>query len=185
MTWPGGSRVEWRILPTLPLDALQGASLLPRYSGGTGRDLSLRSTGELLQGDLVGVAGAGSRVERIDRRELVGGEREVEDVEVLGDPLGSDGLRDRRAALLHMPAQHDLRSGLAVCLGDATDHGIAEGALPAPAVEGDAADRRPRLGEDAEGGVEVLGGTLRDVGVQLGRWSSRPVNPRSVPNPEP
>src|SRR5690606_21550288 len=43
-----------------------------------------------------------------DRLHLIGREGEVEDVEVLTDPLRVRGLRDRDVAELHMPAQDDL-----------------------------------------------------------------------------
>ena len=50
---------------------------------------------------------------------LVVGEFEVEHVEVLGHPLGTDGLGDHHDAALGEPVQHDLADGLAVRLGDA------------------------------------------------------------------
>ena len=70
--------------------------------------------------------------------------------------------------LLQVPAQHDLGRGLVVGLGDVGDGGVLEGAgVAALAVEGDAADGGPGLGEDAVLGV---GGTdlgLREVRVHL------------------
>ena len=81
-------------------------------------------------------------VERVDRGHLVGGELEVEDVDVLGDAVGLGGLRDDRAPVLDPPAQHDLGGGLAVRLSDAADHGVLEGAgVLTVAVERDSADR--------------------------------------------
>src|SRR5689334_10723458 len=53
-------------------------------------------------------------LEGIDRRDLLARELEVEDIEVLGDALALDRLRNRGAAFLQMPAQHHLGGGLAV-----------------------------------------------------------------------
>src|SRR6478609_9110232 len=64
---------------------------------------------EGLERDVLGLgAAAPAGVEAGDGGELLGGELEVEDVEVLGDALGLGGLRDHRAAVLQAPAQHDL-----------------------------------------------------------------------------
>ena len=77
-------------------------------------------------------------------------------------------LRDHRAALLEVPAQHHLRRRLAVRLGDPGDGRVFERAgVLAVAVEGDAADRRPGLGEDAVLGVERLDLGLLEVRVDL------------------
>jgi hypothetical protein len=100
--------------------------------------------------------------------ELVGRELEVEDVEVLRDPLWLRRLRDHRTAPLQVPAQHHLRRGLVMGLGDATDHRVLQGAgVVTVAVEGDAADRGPGLGEDALLAVEGLHLRLGEVGVDL------------------
>jgi carbonic anhydrase/acetyltransferase-like protein (isoleucine patch superfamily) len=96
-----------------------------------------------------------------------GGELEVEHVEVLGDPFGPYRLRDRGAAFLQVPADHHLRRGLAVGGGDRSDGRVVEGAGPGTAVAGDAADRRPGLGEDAVAGVRGLHGRLGEVRVHL------------------
>src|SRR5690349_14426 len=70
-------------------------------------------------------------VEGVDRGELVGGQLEVEDVEVLRDAGRRHGLRDHLPALLHVPAQHDLRRGPAVGGGDLPDHRVLQRAAPA------------------------------------------------------
>lgn len=65
---------------------------------------------------------------------------------------------------------HHLRRGLAMRLGDASDRVVVEhaAAVLTPArVEGNANDRRPRLGEDAEVRVCLLHVGLGEVGVQL------------------
>ena len=72
--------------------------------------------------------------------------------------------------MLQVPAQHDLRGGLAVRGGDRGDGRVVEDAAavsPQPRVERDAADRRPRLGQDAVLGVGRLHVGLGEVGVQL------------------
>src|SRR4051794_13657948 len=53
-------------------------------------------------------------VEGVDGDELVVGQVEVEDVEVLRDAVRLGRLRDDRAALLQVPAQHHLGRGLPV-----------------------------------------------------------------------
>ena len=54
--------------------------------------------------------------EGVDHSELAGGEVEVEHIDVLGDPLRVGRLRDNRAALLQVLAQHDLGRSLLVAL---------------------------------------------------------------------
>jgi hypothetical protein len=70
-----------------------------------------------------------------------------------------------------MPAQDDLRRGLAVLGRAVGDDRVSQRAAAAPSVAGrvdeDAADRRPALGADAELGVGVAQGGLREVRVQL------------------
>src|SRR3954453_3806691 len=92
----------------------------PRKAGGTSC-LGDRAA-EVLQVDVGRLgAAADAGVECVDRREFVAAELEVENVEVLGDALGAHRLRDCRAALLDVPAQHHLRGCLSVRLADAED----------------------------------------------------------------
>ena len=66
-------------------------------------------------------------------------EREVEDVEILGQPLGPRRLGDGDdVGLLDKPAQRHLRGGAAVRAGDRLDHRIA----------GDLAERDRAIGDD-------------------------------------
>src|SRR4051812_661246 len=77
---------------------------------------------EALEGDGFGLrAAALVGIEGVDGGDLVAGEGEVEDVEVLGDAVRLGRLRDDRAALLQVPAQHHLRRRLPARLGDAGD----------------------------------------------------------------
>ena len=134
-------------------------------------------------------AAAHPRVEGVDAGDLVVAELEVEDLDVLCDARGVRRLRDRRAALLDVPAQHDLGRALAVAFGDGCDglvvHHAAALVAP-PRVERDSADRRPRLREDAVLGVGALHVGLGEVGVQLdlvhgrndGRGLEQPVEVR-------
>ena len=71
----------------------------------------------------------GAAVKRVDRGDLLVGELEVEDVEVLGHPLGLGGLGDRDDPVLHVPAQDHLRDGLVVAGGDPAIVGSLSGAL--------------------------------------------------------
>src|SRR5438552_786465 len=63
------------------------------------------------------------------RRDLVhlgAGQFEVEDLEVLLDAGRGHRLRDHDVAELEVPAQHDLRRGLAVGLGDTRQHRLLQ-----------------------------------------------------------
>lgn len=92
----------------------------------------------------------------------------VEDVEVLRDPGRGDRLRDGLTALLQVPAQHDLRGRPGVCRRDLPDHRVLESASGcAVSVEGDPADRRPRLGQDPLLGVDLEELGLPEVRVHL------------------
>ena len=63
--------------------------------------------------------------------------------------------RNHRAALLRLPAEHDLSGSLVVRLCKAGDDRSRTVLLCYPvAVEGDAADRGPGLGQDAVLGAE-------------------------------
>jgi hypothetical protein len=67
-----------------------------------------------------------------------------------------------------VPAEHHLRGGLAVHLGDGEDNRVLQRALLAiAAVDRDPADWRPGLGEDAVRVVDFTGGRLGEVRMQL------------------
>lgn len=87
-------------------------------------------------------------------------QHEVEDVDVLGDARGGDGLRDDDVADLEVPAQHHLGGGPAVLGGELGDRRVLQQALAL-------AQRRPGLGRDAVPGVEGTGLRLLELRVQL------------------
>src|SRR5215472_6703397 len=91
-------------------------------------------------------AGPGATVERLDRGHVTGGEREVEYVDVLPDPRRSDRLRNDDVSQLDVPAQDDLRRGLAVPARQRGDHRVSED-IPL-------GQRTPRLRHDAVRPVE-------------------------------
>src|SRR6478735_6320590 len=124
---------------------------------------------EGFQGDGLGFGSATyTLIEGVDRRELVGGELEVEHVEVGSDALGVDRLRDRGASLLEVPTQHHLRRGLAVYGGDLADLRIVERRRAAvTAIAGDATHRRPGLRQNPVLGVRLLRLGLGEVRVDL------------------
>jgi hypothetical protein len=71
----------------------------------------------------------GAVVHRGDARHVVVGEGEVEDVDVLGHPFGSDGLGDDDDAALDEPPQHDLSDGLAARDPDLAERRVGEEAV--------------------------------------------------------
>src|SRR5215831_6192226 len=64
--------------------------------------------------------------ERVDLGNLLRVEGELHQVEVGGDPLRVDRLRDHRDPMLQVPAQHHLRGRDAVGLGDVHQHRIGQ-----------------------------------------------------------
>src|SRR3954462_12632113 len=143
-------RIEssWSVLPQAPNIIVPRQSFETwtpvRPSGRYSIALGLRDRpAEGLERDRVGLrTAAAAGVERVDGGELVAGQLEVEDVDVLGDAVRLGRLGDDRAAVLQAPAQHDLGRCLAVGLGDLDDDRVLQGAgVLAVAVEGDAADR--------------------------------------------
>src|SRR5690606_36325934 len=102
-------------------------------------------------------------------RQLFGCQFEIEDVEVFGDAGRLDRFGDDLPALLKTPAQHDLCRRFAVLPRNLEDRGVLERALPnsACAIERDAADRCPGLGNDAEPPVLLLQGALLEIGMYL------------------
>ena len=76
-------------------------------------------------------AAACAQVEGVDPRQLLRAQLEIEDVDVLSDAPRVDRLRDRRAALLEVLAQHDLRGALAHLCREALEDGVVhDGAAP-------------------------------------------------------
>src|SRR5262245_36423482 len=80
-------------------------------------------------------------VERIDRCHLLGGQLEVEHVEVLLHSLTVHRLRGDDVAALDVPAEDDLRDGPPTGSGDPTDHLVIE--------KRSLAERTPRRHHDA------------------------------------
>src|SRR4051812_27812441 len=88
--------------------------------------------------------GRATGVERAHQLEVLWAEGEVEQRDVLRDPLTRRSARGERQALLEVPAQHDLRGADAVPARELADDGIAQ-EPPVPA------ERPPRLGHDPVG----------------------------------
>src|SRR5215469_10967234 len=105
-------------------------------------------------GELVRVrAGALVLVQQRDVLDVGGGQLEVEDVDVLPDPVPGDRLGEHDVASLDVPAQDNLSRGLAGSLGDGLYGRVAEDTSPP--------QRSPALDRDlmfgAEGAHLVLG----------------------------
>jgi hypothetical protein len=83
---------------------------------------------------------------------------EVEDVDVLVQPLDRDRLREHHDPELDVPAQHHLRGRLAVGLGDRDDRRVVEDQA--------LRDRAPGLGDDAAVRVLAAQAGLLQVGVR-------------------
>src|ERR1700755_2209342 len=90
-------------------------------------------------------AGPVAGIESGDRRQVVFGELEVEDVEVLPYPRRGDRLRDHHVAELQVPAQDHLGDG-AVVMGGDRHQGVVLQHLTL-------GERAPGLGDDAVLGV--------------------------------
>src|SRR5215216_6399173 len=71
-------------------------------------------------------------VERRDGGDLVGGEREVEDVDVLGKPLGVRRPGDRHNPEVNVPAEDNLRGRLAIRRGDRRQSLLVQQVVPLP-----------------------------------------------------
>ena len=89
-----------------------------------------------------------ARVDRIDCGDLGIRQREIDDVDVLGQPLTSHRLREHDVALIEVPAQHDLRRGLAMGSRRVRDSGDREQVVLAlsertPGFDPDAASECP------------------------------------------
>src|SRR5690349_1532332 len=78
-------------------------------------------------------------IERVDRGGLFTRQLEVEDVEILGDALWLDRLRNRGATFLQVPAQHHLSRRLAVLPRDLEQRLVVEAAFLHAAVRCDSA----------------------------------------------
>lgn len=77
----------------------------------------------------------------VDGSAVFGRVLEVEHRKVFRDASRIDRLRDHVAALLQVPAQHDLRRATVVTIGNSQDRSIRQSASFATAVESDATDR--------------------------------------------
>lgn len=93
------------------------------------------------------IADAG--VERVDRGELLTGEIEVEDVEVLRDATGVGRTSGRVPVRVQVLPEHHLGRRPAVLARDLVQRRVVERGLVGPAVGGDPTDRGPRLGDAA------------------------------------
>src|SRR5262249_46895726 len=87
------------------------------------------------------VASGLATVETVDLPHVARLELEVEDRDVLPNPLRCDRLRKHDVAVLDLPAQHDLGDRLAVAPGELEQNRIVQH----PALS----DRRPRLRRDS------------------------------------
>ena len=128
-------RLDHRLLIRPPGAAFLGRtsdSLLSRC----GAISSVRDgLGEELRIDVLGIrTTANAGVQRVNGRDLFGREREVEDPDVLRDARRPHRLRNRRKPVLDVPAQDDLRRGLA--FASATTTACVSGFFTAPGSTG-------------------------------------------------
>lgn len=115
---------------------------------------------------------AHTRIQRVDLRHLRLAQREVENVDVFGDPCRLNRLGDGNDTILELPAQNDLRGRFPMRPADTGDDRIrqripaAGGGSPGP-VALHSTDRRPRLGHDPERRVFLSKLLLDEVGMEL------------------
>src|SRR3954464_4568295 len=117
--WMMRMESSWSALPQAPnimLPRQSGETWTPVRPSGRWSMSGLRDVAaEVLKRDGVGLGPAApAGFQAVEGGHLVGGELEVEDVDVLSDPLRLDGLGDDRAAVLDAPAEHDLGGALFV-----------------------------------------------------------------------
>src|SRR3954447_7676828 len=104
-SWSGSPQAPNIIVPRQSFETWMPVRPSGRYSTSGLLDL----TAEGLEGDVLGLrAATAAGVQPIDRGEFVGGQLEIEDVDVLGDALRLGRLRDHRAAVLQAPPEHHL-----------------------------------------------------------------------------
>src|SRR5581483_6399047 len=118
------------------------------------------STWDVRERVRVGAVAAGlAAVEPVDRRDVGGLELEVEDLDVLADPLGRHRLREDDVPVLDVPAEDDLRDRFADALGDLGQRRVTEHfAL---------CDRRPRLADDPVRPAVLVDFPVLEVRVEL------------------
>jgi hypothetical protein len=110
-------------------------------------------------------------------RDIVSGQSKVEDVDILGDPLGAEGLGNGHEPMIHVPTKHDLRRGLPVSRSKLKDSRVRERILHCArggSVANAATEWRPRFGNDAEARVGLAHLALNEIRVQLNlvhRWA--------------
>jgi hypothetical protein len=98
-------------------------------------------------------------VQCADRLDVLAGQLEVEDLDVLLDALRGDRLGEDDIAALDMPAQHDLGRGLADPASNRLDRRIVEDAA--------LSERRPGFDGDLVLGAEPAQLVLGQVGIDL------------------
>src|SRR6185437_11571454 len=81
-------------------------------------------------GRRIGSDPAAGRIERVNPPHVVAIELEVERADILFQPLEPDRLRNGDESAVKMPADDDLRRGLAMLRGDGGDRRIAEQTAP-------------------------------------------------------
>ena len=108
-------------------------------------------------------------LEVVDVLHLLFSETEVEDLAVLLDPGGSDGLGDDDDAPLDLPAEDHLGRALAVLGGDVSQLGVVQQADVARLGPGTVRGAQGGVGRDGDppGPAEVQQFGLAEVGVAL------------------
>ena len=108
-------------------------------------------------------------LEVVDVLHLLLCQREVEDLAVLLNPGGSDGLGDDDDAPLDLPAEHDLGRALAVLAGDVSQLGVLQQADVARLSPGSVGRAERGVGSDGDPSLsaEIQQFCLAEVGMAL------------------
>src|SRR6516162_10377786 len=141
---------------------------------GVGREVGLfvfDAEGRAAEVELVGIGTtAQTHIHRIDGREVLCRQRKVKDVDILGNPFGSEGLRDGDEPMINVPAEDDLCRGLAILSGKLDDDRMREGILSGARsrrLANAATEWRPRLRGNAKAGIGLAQVPLEEVRVDL------------------
>src|SRR5699024_10827214 len=108
-----------------------------------------------------------SGIQRVNRVNLLIGQREIKNLKILCDTSWLHGFWNRRATLLIVPTQHNLSRTFAVLFSNVIERLVIQCPLLSGSVDSYTTDGRPRLGGRAVVGVRCLLLTLGGMRMSL------------------